>query len=156
VALASRNPPVHLSIPSIGVSEPLLRLGVNSDGTVQVPAPEKAAYPGWFAPGPAPGQAGSAVVLGHVDSLHGPAVFYQLRLLRAGDRVDIRLRDGSLVAFSVEDVATYSHADFPAARVYRSGGRPALTLVTCGGAYDPQTGYQANVVVYTRLLHPIT
>lgn len=144
--------PVHLWVPAIGVSEPLLSLGLNADHTVQVPVPSQAAYPGWFRLGPRPGQPGAAVILGHVDSLQGPAVFYQLRLLRSGDQVTVQLRDGALLTFTVRATATYSHADFPATQVYRSDGYPSLNLVTCGGAYDAKTGYQANVVVYTRLL----
>jgi hypothetical protein len=148
----AQDPPVRLWIPAIGVSHRLLRLGLNADGTVQVPAPRDAAYPGWFALGPVPGELGSSVILGHVDSLDGPAVFYQLRFLTHGDRVDVALRDGAVAHFAVRRVHTYPNAAFPARKVYAPQGYAALNLVTCGGSYDPQTGYQSNVVVYTRLL----
>ena len=153
VSPASRVPPTYLSIPAIGISQHLLRLGVHADRTVEVPAPSDAAYPGWFRLGPTPGQVGSAVILGHVDSLQGPAVFYELRFLRPGNHVDVGRQDGAVAHFEVRKVATYPNQRFPAHQVYASHGYAALNLVTCGGVYRPDTGYQSNVVVYTRLVH---
>lgn len=108
-------------------------------------------HPGWFALGPVPSQVGSPVILGHVDSLDGLAVSYQLRFLTHGDRVGVRLRDGSVAHFAVRRVLTDPNAAFPARTVYAPHGYAALNLVTCGGSYDQQTGYQSNVVVCTRL-----
>lgn len=103
---------------------------------------------GWYRLGPAPGAPGSAVILGHVDSAEGPAVFARLRTLAPGTRIVVEHADGALTRFAVRSVATYANEDFPAARVYRNRGAPTLTLVTCGGAYDAaKGGYQANVVV---------
>jgi len=143
---------VHLSIPGIGVDTRLVRLGLNADGTVEVPSvPETA---GWFGLGTVPGRRGSAVVLGHVDSVDGPAVFAGLSTLRSADRVRVALSDDVLLTFEVMDVETYANADFPARRVYAGSRRVrALNLVTCGGAYDADRGgYQSNVVVRTRLV----
>ncbi len=149
---APKLPPVRLSIPAIGVSQNLLRLGLNTDRSVQVPTSEQADQPGWFRLGPAPGQMGSSVILGHVDSVRGPAVFYRLRDLKSGDRVNVELRDGAVAHYTVQRVATYPNERFPARKVYAPRGYPALQLVTCGGAYDQKTGYTANVVAYTRLV----
>lgn len=147
---ASPALPVTLTIPSIDVRTSLIRLGQHADGTVEVPAdPDRA---GWFDLGPPPGTAGSSVILGHVDSTSGPAVFYRLKELRPGDRIAVRLDDDTTVEFRVHSVATYANADFPARRVYGKQGRSQLNLVTCGGAYDASRGgYQANVVVNARL-----
>lgn len=146
-----RSVPVHLTVPAIGVSADLLRLGLRKDRTVEVPAPSQAEYPGWYELGTLPGQVGSAVILGHVDSTTGPAVFYELRSLEPGDLVDVRLDDGAVAHFAVEDVLSYLNEDFPARKVYTSHGYRALNLVTCGGEYDEaRGGYQSNVVVYTR------
>lgn len=142
--------PVHLAIPTIGVATPLIQLGLNEDGTVEVPtAPERA---GWFRLGPVPGKRGSSVILGHVDSVDGPAVFAGLSTLRRADRVEVLLSDDTLVTFEVTGIETYANADFPAERVYAGTSRSAeLNLVTCGGEYDRERGgYQSNVVVYTR------
>jgi hypothetical protein len=144
------SPPVRLSIPAIDVSARVTRLGLNRDRTVEVPSDPLTV--GWFRLGPPPGDRGSAVILGHVDSLQGPAVFYRLRYLAPGDRVTVRSADGSIARFRVTAVRTYPNDAFPARQVYGPHGRDrGLQLVTCGGAYDRATGYQSNVVVYTTL-----
>ncbi len=145
--------PVRLSIPALGVSRDLLRLGLRPDNTVEVPSSQDADFPGWYRLGPSPGQVGSAVILGHVDSVRGPAVFYELRNLVPGNHVDVRLRNGATAHFAVRKVATYPNDEFPARKVYASQGVRALNLVTCGGIYDKaRGGYQSNVVAYTRLV----
>jgi Sortase domain len=148
---AARSAPVALRIPAIGVSVPVSQLGLNPDRTVQVPTDFQ--KPGWFRLGPTPGQVGSAVILGHVDSYKGPAVFYRLRSLRLGDRVDVSLADGVVAHFVVNKVAMYPKQRFPARQVYGSHGYSALQLVTCGGKFDRRTrSYLSNVVAYTSLV----
>ena len=142
-------PPVGIRIPAIDVAAKVIRLGLEKDRTVEVPS--NPADTGWYRLGPPPGQVGSAVILGHVDSMQGPAVFYRLRYLKPGDRVLVDAADGSTSTFQVIRLATYPNEDFPAQKVYKAGGqRPVLNLVTCGGDYDPVSGWQSNVVVYTR------
>ena len=150
-ALATvRSIPTQLTIPAISLTVSLGMLGQNSDGTVQVPTDIQ--QPGWYRLGPSPGEIGSAVILGHVDSYQGPAVFFKLRALVAGDPVDVSLADGVTAEFKVTSVAQYSKANFPDQAVYTSHGYSALQLVTCGGAFDSQTGhYLSNIVVYTSL-----
>jgi sortase (surface protein transpeptidase) len=146
----ARSTPVALDIPAIGVNVPLSGLGLNPNGTVQVPTNFQ--EPGWYELGPSPGQLGSAVILGHVDSYLGPAVFFELRTLRAGDQVNVKLADGLVLHFRVLQVAMYLKVQFPSLKVYGSHGFSALQLVTCGGAFDSQTGhYLSNIVVYTAL-----
>jgi sortase (surface protein transpeptidase) len=148
-APATTARPVGLTIPAIGVRTDLVRLGLQDDGTVQVPADPDVA--GWYRLGPRPGEEGSAVILGHVDSAEGPAVFARLGTLRRGDAVRVRLEDGSTVRFRVRSVRVYPNADFPARLVYGARRGRVLNLVTCGGAYDAaRGGYQANVVVSAR------
>jgi hypothetical protein len=145
-----RSTPTQLTIPVISLSVSLGALGLNSDGTVQVPTDIQ--QPGWYRLGPSPGEIGSAVILGHVDSHQGPAVFFNLRALVAGDPVDVSLADGVTAEFKVTSVATYLKANFPDQAVYTSHGYSALQLITCGGAFDSQTGhYLSNIVVYTSL-----
>jgi hypothetical protein len=129
----------------------LSTLGLNPDGTVQVPTDVQ--QPGWYGLGPTPGQIGSAVILGHVDSQAGPAVFFELRSLVAGDVVNVTLADGVTAEFKVTSAAMYPKSSFPDQLVYTSHGYSALQLVTCGGSFDEQTGhYLSNVVVYTSLV----
>jgi Sortase domain len=146
-----RSTPVELKIPAIALTVSLSTLGLNADGTVQVPT--NVQQPGWYGLGPSPGEMGSAVILGHVDSQAGPAVFFKLQSLVAGDVVDTSLADGVTAQFKVTSVATYLKTNFPDQAVYTSHGYGALQLVTCGGVFDTQTGhYLSNIVVYTTLV----
>ena len=148
---AVRSTPVELRIPAIALAVSLSTLGLNADGTVEVPT--NIQQPGWFRMGPSPGQIGSAVILGHVDSYQGPAVFYQLRTLVAGDRISVGLADGVSVQFEVTSVAMYPKASSPDREVYGSHGSSQLQLVTCGGVFDSRSGhYLSNVVVYSSLV----
>jgi sortase (surface protein transpeptidase) len=147
----ARSVPVTLAIPALDLRVSLTELGLNPDHTVQVPTSYQ--EPGWYEFGPSPGQLGSSVILGHVDSYQGPAVFFQLRTLRPGDDVDVTLADGVIAHFVVRQVAMYLKGNFPTLLVYGSHGYSALQLVTCGGVFDSETGhYLSNVVVYTSLV----
>jgi sortase (surface protein transpeptidase) len=107
---------------------------------------------GWYEGGTRPGDPGSAVILGHVDSTLGPAVFYRLRELRPGDRVEVVRAGGSRIAFTVERVEQYDKRRFPTAEVYYPTLEPMLRLVTCGGAFNYATGhYTDNVIVFASL-----
>ena len=145
-----RSTPVALRIPAINLAVSLSTLGLNPDRTVQVPTDFQ--EPGWFDLGPSPGQVGSAVILGHVDSYQGPAVFFRLRALHPSDQVEVSLADGMIAHFMVTTVVQYPKDQFPAEQVYASHGGSALQLVTCGGAFDTHTrSYLSNVVAYTTL-----
>jgi sortase (surface protein transpeptidase) len=142
--------PVRVDIPSIGVASSLDRLGRAPDRTVQVPGDWDVA--GWYAAGPRPGDPGSAVILGHVDSKRGPAVFYRLHQLRRGDAITITRADGSSVRFVVERIEQYPKDRFPTDAVYYPTLTPALRLVTCGGQFDHATGhYRSNVIVFATM-----
>jgi hypothetical protein len=145
--------PVRLEIPAIGVATGIQRLGRAGDGTVEVPSgPDKWDVAGWYEEGTRPGDPGSAVILGHVDSKAGPAVFYRLRLLRRGDRVEVARAGGSRVTFVVDRVEQYSKRRFPTADVYYPTLKPMLRLVTCGGEFDQVSGhYTDNVIVFATL-----
>jgi Sortase domain len=144
------SPPLRLTIPSIGVTTRLLRLGLEADGSMQVPVDFDRA--GWFAKGPTPGQVGPAVIAGHVDSRTGPAVFYRLRELRAGDTVQVERADGTRLRFVVEDARRYPKTSFPTAAVFGPAPWAALRLVTCGGDFDRSArSYRDNLVVFARL-----
>jgi sortase (surface protein transpeptidase) len=142
--------PVRVEIPRIGVASSLDRLGRAPDGTVQEPS--RWAVAGWYAPGTRPGDPGSAVILGHVDSKRGPAVFFRLRELRRGDTVTVRRADGSSVRFVVRRTEQYPKDRFPTDAVYYPTLAPALRLVTCGGRFDATVGrYRSNLIVFATL-----
>ena len=142
--------PVQIEIPSIGVASRLDRLGRARDRTVEVPSRWEAA--GWYALGTRPGDPGSAVILGHVDSKRGPAVFFRLRELRRGDVIAITRADGSSLRFAVDRAEQYDKRRFPTDAVYYPTLTPELRLVTCGGEFDATAGhYRSNVIVFATL-----
>jgi sortase (surface protein transpeptidase) len=142
--------PVRIDIPAIGVTSSLARLGRARDRTVQAPSRWQRA--GWYAPGARPGDPGSAVILGHVDSKRGPAVFFRLRELRRGDLITIVRADGSSVRFAVQRTEQYDKRRFPTDEVYYPTLTPELRLVTCGGEFDATAGhYRSNIIVFATL-----
>jgi sortase family protein len=150
----SRSLPVAVNIPAIGVSSKLLHLGLNSDGTMQVPSLTTSAdEAAWYKYSATPGQIGASVIEGHVDSYHGPAVFFRLGALRPGDAVDVTLADGIMAIFRVTGVREYLKSNFPGKSIYGSTGYAALRLITCGGAFDYATGhYLSSTVVFASLV----
>ena len=150
VAAAGGAPPVRLVIPAIGVATPLVRLGLEAGGAMAVP--DDFGRAGWFAEGPQPGQLGPAVIAGHVDSRTGPAVFYRLRDLRAGNAVLVERADGTRLRFVVERAQSFPKTGFPTGAVFGPVPSAALRLVTCTGDFDRARGsYRDNLVVFARL-----
>lgn len=151
VLQTQHSTPRSIDIPAINLQVSLSLLGLNPDHSVQVPT--NFAQPGWYDLGPSPGQIGSAVILGHVDSYRGPAVFFRLRDLVPGDQIHVTLDDGLIANFEVTLVANYPKVDFPSDQVYKSQGKSELQLVTCGGVFDSRTrSYLSNVIVYSSLI----
>jgi sortase (surface protein transpeptidase) len=142
--------PVWISIPAIGVDARVIRLGLNPDRTIEVPT--NLADTGWFEPGPEPGEQGSAVIVGHLESLAGPGVFERLRELRAGETITIRLQGGATVRYVADSMLRVPKSDFPTNRVYAQTKQPTLRLITCAGGMNPATGYHPdNYIVFASL-----
>ena len=152
----ARSVPVSIRIPDIDVDAPVMEVGKNADGTVQVPPLDDHNLTGWYRYGPTPGQRGAAVILGHVDSLTGISVFYYLKDLHAGDRIYVTLADGKVATFVVDGLQRVAKDAFPTAAVYGVAGQagyPSLRLITCGGPFDDATGhYVDNIIVYAHLI----
>ena len=149
----ARSAPVKIRIPGIGVDAPVMKVGRDADGTVQVPPLTEHNLTGWYQYGPSPGQRGPAVILGHVDSTTGISVFYYLKNMHAGDKVYVTLADGKVAAFAVDGLQKVAKDAFPTASVYGKAGYPSLRLITCGGPFDAATGhYVDNVIVYAHLI----
>jgi sortase (surface protein transpeptidase) len=142
-------PPSRLAIPSIGVETELERLAVRDDGTLA--PPDDFGRAGWFAEGPAPGERGPAVIVGHIDSRDGPAVFHRLAELRAGDLVEVTRTEGTSIRFAVTDTYEAAKDAFPTEAVYGPTAGPTLRLVTCTGAFDRASRhYVSNLIVYAE------
>jgi sortase (surface protein transpeptidase) len=137
-----RSVPVRLTIPAIGVSAQVIPLGLDAGGGVAIPPLSTPFLTSWYDQGPAPGQDGPAVLLGHVDAAAvGPAVFYKLGDLVPGDLVYVSREDHRTAVFRVTAVAMYQEQDFPTKQVYGFTPDPTLRLITCGGDYDARTHY---------------
>src|SRR5262245_38118223 len=148
----SRSPPSLLAIPSIGIHAPVVEVTTAPDGSIDIPTGDPAKQTGWYAPGPTPGEHGIAVIVGHVDTATGPAVFADLPKLRRGRLVEVRRLDNKVATFSVDSVETFAKANFPAQRIFQEGGPARLALVTCGGSWvGGALGYADNVIVFATL-----
>ena len=142
--------PVRLAIPALKIDTAVVRLGLNSDNTIEVPSDPNQV--GWYANGPAPGEEGPAVILGHLDSTPGPAIFWHRSTRRPGSQVVVTRQDGSADTFLVQRVATFPVDSFPTDQVYGLTTDPELRLITCGGQYSfTQRRYLQNVVVFAVL-----
>jgi len=143
--------PVLVRIPALDTASPVVRLGLQHDGTMEVPAGAEPV--GWYAASPTPGELGPAVLTAHVDWEGRPGAFAGLDELRAGDVVAVDRADATTATFSVDRVIEPSKTDFPTVEVYGDIHHAGLRLITCGGDYDEATGdYEHNVVVFARLV----
>ncbi|MFE7777065.1 class F sortase [Streptomyces sp. NPDC057445] len=147
----SQSVPVRLRIPAIKVNAPMAKAGLDKTGALKLPPAGKAGVAGWYAKGPAPGDSGTAVVAGHVDTPTGRAVFFSLGSLTKGSRIEITRKDRRTAVFTVDAVEVYSKKKFPTRKVYRSTAAPQLRIITCGGGYNRTSGYLGNTVVYASL-----
>lgn len=145
--------PTALTIGKIDLRAPLHDVGIAPDGTIAVPDVGRAQEAGWYDQGPTPGQYGPAVIVGHVDTTTGPAVFHQLRELRAGDQIEVTRSDGRVAVFEVDSVERFDKDRLPVDEVYGDFSRPSLRLITCGGRWvGGERGYSDNLVVFASLV----
>lgn len=147
-----RSAPVRLVIPRIGVDAPFTDLAIDSGGQLEAPPPNDTNLVGWHADGTSPGESGTAIVAGHVDTKTSAAVFARLDRLIPGDRFDVRRADGRTATFAVDTLETFSKGAFPDDRVYADTDRPLIRLITCAGVYDKKArDYKDNLVVFAHL-----
>ncbi len=142
--------PVRLRIPAIGVDSTLMGLGLQDDGSLEVP-PE--GFPaGWYRGAPTPGALGPAIIAGHVDWAGSPGVFFALRDLGPGDTITVDREDGSAAKFRVGSVQQFPKDAFPTDAVYADIDHAGLRLITCGGSFDREArSYRDNIVVFADL-----
>jgi hypothetical protein len=151
-----RAVPVHVDIPRVGIHADLIEVGLTGAGAIAVPPLNQALKAGWYQGSAAPGQLGSAVLDGHVDSREIPephqGAFYALGAVDPGDTVEVTRADHMVAVYAVDLVETASKAHFPTSKVYGPVPFAALRLVTCGGDFDYQAhSYVDNVIVYAHL-----
>lgn len=140
-------------MPAHGVRSGLLYLGLQPNGSLEVPPGHPGAPASWYRNSPTPGEPGPSVFLGHVNASDGgPGVFAWIKQLNPGDTIDITREDGTVATFAVERGEQYSKHAFPTQAVYGNTEGPELRLITCDG-YDSATGtFNDNYVVYAKLV----
>ncbi|MER0477703.1 class F sortase [Streptomyces sp. Edi2] len=147
-----RSAPKRVTIPQIGVDAPFTQLTIGPTGQLNAPPAMNKNIVGWYKDGAAPGERGSAIIAGHVDTKIGPAVFLQLEALKPGNSINITREDGMIATFRVDSVETFNKARFPSDRVYGDAPTAQLRVITCGGAYDRKVkDYVDNIVVFAHL-----
>ena len=140
--------PVSIAIPAAGVEARVVPVGLGPDRTMEVP---EVGLAGWYELGPRPGAAGPAVIVGHVDSRSGPAVFHRLGQLRPGNRIVVGQDGGAARSFLVERVEQLAKEALPVERIWNRTRQPVLRLITCGGSFDRASGhYRDNIIVYAK------
>ncbi|MFJ4617875.1 class F sortase [Streptomyces sp. NPDC088812] len=146
--------PQRIDIPELGVQAPVVARGLDVRGGIDPPPYDQAGVVGWYGAGVKPGAAGTALMVGHVDTETRPAVFYKLSTLEAGETIRVARADGKVAEFTVDDVEVVQRDRFDARQAYgtRATGRAELRLITCGGTFDRASGsYSANVIVSAYL-----
>ncbi|WP_406860607.1 class F sortase [Streptomyces sp. HUAS MG47] len=147
-----RSTPVRLRIPDIAVNAPFTDLSIGPSGALDAPPADDTNLVGWHAAGVSPGQRGTALIAGHLDTATAPAVFARLGELTRGDRFEVDRTDGTTAVFLVDSVESFRKDDFPDERVYSDTRDALVRLITCGGAYDRKAkDYTENLVVFAHL-----
>jgi len=149
--ILDESAPVRLRIPSLNIDTYFVELGIQNNREIEIPSGFEEV--GWYKFGPTPGELGPAVVLGHVDSYMGPAVFFYLGQLNPGDTVEIDRADGTTAVFRIDKLERYLQTEFPTSLVYGDLNYAGLRLITCSGSYDrEQNRYDSNLIVYASLI----
>ncbi len=153
--LMTTSAPTQVSIPALKVTTSVIGLGLQPDGSMQIP--DDATTVGWYTKAPTPGALGPAILAGHVDYKKQLGTFARLSELKTGDGINVRRQDGSMAMFAVTEVERHPKNQFPSASVYGPINHAGLRLITCGGDFNDETGhYEDNIVVYAilRMAHP--
>ncbi|MFF3291327.1 class F sortase [Streptomyces sp. NPDC003023] len=150
-----RSAPTRLVIPQIGVDAPFTDLAIGPSGALDPPPADDVNLVGWFAAGVSPGEPGTSIIAGHVDTAASPAVFAELSELKPGHRFGVRRADGTTARFVVDAVESHHKDDFPDERVYADTPDAQVRLITCSGSYDRKAkDYTENLVVFAHLDAP--
>lgn len=147
-----RVTPIAVHIPKLDAHSSLLKLGLDTNQRMQTPPVTTPMQAGWYEPGPAPGQTGPAVIVGHVDGATQPGIFHRLHELAPGDRITVERADSSVVTFVARRTIHAPKDHFPTKEVYGRTPGPELRLITCGGPFDRAArSYRDNIIVFAQL-----
>jgi LPXTG-site transpeptidase (sortase) family protein len=151
-AAKAKAKPTRIKIPKIKVNARIGSVTVDIKGNLGTPPLSKPSLTGWYRFSPVPGEAGPAIINGHVSTTKGPAVFERLRELAKGDQIYVYRSDGKVTRFTVSGIEQVSKSSFPTSRVYGNTNDSQLRLITCGGVFNKDAhSYTDNIVVYATL-----
>lgn len=144
--------PAKITIPKLDVEANIELVGEDENGRMGTPQDYKNA--GWWQYGAKPGEVGSAVIAGHVDTPDGQlGIFYKLDQLEPGDRIIVHDQDGVVHTFEVVFVQIYEDDEFPVDVVFERSDTKRLNLITCSGNFilDEQN-YEDRLVVFAEAI----
>ncbi len=143
--------PARIEIPSIGVDTAIEPTGILENGEMGVP--EDVDQVGWFEPGYKTGSKGHSVLAGHVDSLTGPAVFYELENVKIGETVTVTDADGREMVFKIKEKVSYETDEAPIEEIFGPSNDRMINLITCTGDYNRSIGsHEERLVVTAELI----
>ena len=136
--------PTVVSIPAVGLTARIVPVGLTGTGAIAVPNPSVA---GWYRLDPTPGDDGPVVLVGHVDTIDGPAVFYRLTAVHVGDAVLVIRADGSRAHFIISRVTVVKKTAFPGRAVFAPTSGADIRLITCTGQFDPSSHHYVDSLI---------
>lgn len=143
--------PVSISIPSQGVTDEVVPVGLAPDGSMEVPDVHES---GWWTLGPKPGERGAAVVIGHVDFAGVPGALGRIGQLHPGDLVIVKDASGVERTFATDSVTQIPKNQYAARTVPLVFGPVPdveLRIVTCSGTVVDHS-YLDNTVLSAHLV----
>ncbi|WP_253905014.1 sortase domain-containing protein [Arthrobacter sp. H14] len=144
--------PVSFTIDALDREADIIETGLREDRTLQVPPEHEGAPASWFNGSPTPGEAGPAVLLGHVNSTEDDSgVFYNLEALNNGETITVTRENGSTAVFEVYKSELYPKNEFPTMAVYSPTQGAELRLITCDGFTEDTGEFVDNLVIYAKL-----
>ena len=143
--------PTRLIIPQLGVDTPIENVGVTADGAMDTP--KNFDQVGWYSLGAKPGDMGSSVFAGHLDTESGtPAVFYYLSQLSEGDEFQIIDETGRTLTFRIYQTGSYPESAFPLADVFEKTDGRYVNLITCHGIWQYGSSTYSDRFVVSAML----
>ncbi len=152
--LKTLNPkPLNIFIKQLSIDAPITEVGLNNQGNIDTPKNPDSV--GWFSYGVRPGEVGSAVLDGHLDTTEKGAVFWNLKNIKVGETVSIKSSDGKTSMFRVKEKKLYNYNDTSAlAQVFGKNDKAYLNLITCAGNWlKNKNSYSQRLVVFTEKIN---
>lgn len=143
--------PARIQIPSLDIDTGVIPVGLLDNGEMEVP--EETDVTGWYDRGVQPGEVGNSVIAGHVDSKEGPAIFFYLKDIEAGEEIIVTDENGVELTFEVKKKESYPTDESPIEKIFGPSDKRNLNIITCTGSFDrEQHLYPDRLVVYTELV----